>query len=111
MTHESACETCSGSGEVSSHIGPAACPDCGGSGKLPAKSVLVDWRSRDIERAVTSGITVHASDVKFLLSELRSARTALTEVIALAHDIEDPIAQRIRLTANSALGLYDRHPA
>jgi hypothetical protein len=96
-----------------SQHGPAACPDCGGSGKLPAKSVLVDWRSRDIERALSSGINVHASDVKFLLSELREARTALTEIIALAHDIDDPtgIAQRVRLTANRALGLYDRHPA
>lgn len=112
MTVESPCETCMGTGEVPSRIGPAACPDCGGAGKLPPKSVLTDWRARDIERAVSSGIVVHPSDVKFLISELHAARSALTEVVALAHDIEDTdgIAQKIRLTANRALGLYDRQP-
>jgi hypothetical protein len=109
---ESACETCNGTGDVPSRVGPAACPDCGGSGKLPAKSVLVDWRSSDIERALNAGITVHPGDVQFLLSELRAARKALTEVVALAHDIDDPnnIAQRIRVTASVVLGLTDVRP-
>lgn len=112
MTPESPCETCNGSGDVPSRVGPAACPDCGGSGKLPAKNVLLDWRSSDIERALTAGINVHPKDVQFLLSELRAARKALTEIVALAHDIEDPnqIAQRIRMTATHVLGLLDARP-
>ena len=113
MTAESACETCNGTGDVPSRVGPAACPDCGGSGKLPAKAVLVDWRTSDIERALNAGITVHTQDVQFLLSEVRAARKALTEIVALAHDIEDPnqIGQRIRLTATKVLGLDDARPA
>lgn len=113
MTAESACETCNGTGDVPSRVGPAACPDCGGSGQLPGKSVLVDWRLSDIERALNAGITVHPKDVQFLLSELRSARKALTEVVALAHDIEDPnnIGQRIRMTSTKVLGLDNARPA
>jgi hypothetical protein len=96
-------------GEAATDFGPVDCPDCGGAGFLPSKSVLLDWRARDIERALARGGQVDASDVRFLLAELRAARTALMEIIALAHDAEDPdaIAQRIRFTANGALGLYD----
>lgn len=112
MTPESVCETCNGTGDVPSRVGPAACPDCGGSGKLPSKDVLVDWRSADIERALSAGITVHPKDVQFLLTELRAARRALTEVVALAHDIEDPnqISQRIRMTATRVLGHTEARP-
>lgn len=112
MTAESVCETCNGTGDVPSRVGPAACPDCGGSGQLPGKATLVDWRTSDIERALTAGITVHPKDVQFLLSELRAARKALTEVVALAHDVEDPnqIGQRIRITAIKVLGLADARP-
>jgi hypothetical protein len=48
------------------------------------------------------------SDVRWLLQELRSAREALTSIIALAHDLrdDDAIGMRIRLAANGALGLY-----
>jgi hypothetical protein len=108
MTAESVCETCNGTGDVPSRVGPAACPDCGGSGQLPGKATLVDWRTADIERA----LTVHPKDVQFLLSELRSARKALTEVVALAHDVDDPnnIGQRIRLTATKVLGFEDARP-
>jgi hypothetical protein len=44
-----------------------------------------------------------------MLTELRQARAALTEIIALAHDVDDSdaIAQRIRFVANRALGLYE----
>jgi hypothetical protein len=70
--------------------------------------VLVDWRARDIEQALARGHSAGASDVLFLLAELHNARAALTEIIALAHDAQDPdaIAQRIRFVANRALGLY-----
>lgn len=85
------------------------CPDCGGAGYLPTKSVLVEWRARDIERAVERGRSAEPADVRWLLAELRNARAALTEIIALAHDAQDPdaIAVRIRFAANRALGTYD----
>jgi hypothetical protein len=76
---------------------------------LPARNVLVDWRARDIERAAALGQALQAADVRWLVAELRTARAALLEVVALAHDVTDPdgIAQRIRYAANRALGLYE----
>ena len=88
--------------------GPTDCPDCGGQGFLPSSNVLVDWRARDIERALTAGSQPEAADIRWLLAQMRAARTALTEIVALAHDIHDPdaIAIRIRATAHRALGLH-----
>jgi hypothetical protein len=102
------CSSCNGSGEIPTDYGPADCPDCGGAGELPPRSVLVQWRARDIERAVEHGFAPHVHDTRWLLDELSRARTALTEIIALAHDARDPdeIAMRIRYVANRALGLY-----
>jgi hypothetical protein len=109
MPQTSSCQSCFGSGEAATDFGVVDCPDCGGAGFLPSKNVLIDWRARDIEQALARGRSAEASDVRFLLSELRSARKALTEIIALAHDAHDPdlIAQRIRFAANRALGLYE----
>lgn len=109
----SACTTCSGSGELPTDFGPADCPDCGGSGFLPSKSTLVDWRTRDIERAHPPGTSSVATDIQWLIAELRNTRGALNEVIALAHDIEDAndIGRRIRFVANRALGTYTITPA
>ena len=109
MAQVASCQSCMGSGEKVTENGPMDCPDCGGAGFLPSKAVLIDWRSRDIEQAVAQNGAVDASDVRFLLSELRNARAALTEIIALAHDAQDPdaISQRIRFAANRALGLYE----
>jgi hypothetical protein len=102
------CVTCAGTGEFPTDRGLVDCPDCGGTGELPSRATLVDWRARDIDRAVTSGRELRAEDARWLVSELRAARGALTEIIALAHDINDPdaISQRIRFVANRALGLY-----
>jgi hypothetical protein len=108
---QSSCDACSGSGELPTDYGVLDCPECGGSGFLPSRDVLVDWRSRDIERAIGAGITPTAGDVRWLLAELRNARAALTNVVALSHDAEDAegISQRIRVTAQRALG-YDGKP-
>jgi hypothetical protein len=108
MAIQSTCATCAGTGEFPTDRGPVDCPDCGGGGQLPLRATLVDWRARDIERAVGAGKELRADDAHWLLSELRAARTALTEIIALAHDIQDQeaIALRIRFSANRALGLY-----
>jgi hypothetical protein len=109
MANKSNCMSCGGTGELPSEHGPLDCPDCGGTGCLPSRATLVDWRTHDIERASAAGSDLTAVDTRWLLSELRNARTALTEIIALAHDIQDSdeIALRIRVTANRALGIYD----
>ncbi|HTM43998.1 MAG TPA: hypothetical protein VL137_03530 [Polyangiaceae bacterium] len=109
---KNSCMTCLGTGEAPSDFGVVDCPDCGGSGVLPNTSVLVEWRAADIERALGAGSEPAMNDVKWLLAELRRARKALTEIIALAHDASDPdsIALKIRFCANRALGLYDTSP-
>ncbi|HEY5955150.1 MAG TPA: hypothetical protein VIV60_01305 [Polyangiaceae bacterium] len=101
------CSSCGGAGEIPTDFGPTDCPDCGGAGYLPEKHALVEWRLRDIERAVGSGLHPAPVDLRWLLSELRQARTALNEVVALAHDAEDPdgIAMKIRVVASRVLGL------
>jgi len=103
------CSSCGGSGESPSDYGSVDCPDCGGAGSLPSRSVLVDWRSRDIERAISRGQLADGADTAWLVDELRRARGALTEIVALAHDVtdDDSIASRIRFVANRALGLYE----
>jgi hypothetical protein len=103
-----ACSSCHGSGEVPTDYGAVDCPDCGGAGFLPSRHVLVDWRAHDLEQSLARGEAPGAADVKWMLAELRQARVALTEIIALAHDVDDAegIAQRIRFVANKALGLY-----
>jgi hypothetical protein len=109
MSNISNCATCHGTGEMPTEFGPADCPDCGGAGFLPSAAVLVDWRARDIERALSSSTPPDAADVRWLLAQVRVARTALTEIVALAHDVQDPdsIAVRIRITAHRALGMHE----
>jgi len=101
--------TCYGTGEAATNVGPADCPDCGGSGSLPSRGVLIEWRARDVERAHARGDDETAAHVRWLVAELRNARRALNEIIALAHDVDDQdrIAQRIRFVANRALGTYE----
>lgn len=111
-TPEETCASCLGSGEAPTDYGVVDCPDCGGAGVLPPRAVRVEWRARDIERAVQAGQPVPGEHIQWLLTELRMARRALTEVVALAHDSDDPngIGSKIRFTANRALGLYRSTP-
>lgn len=104
--------SCAGTGEVATDYGPADCPDCGGAGALPPRATLVEWRAGDVERAIAAGRALDVADARWLLSELRTMRTALHEVIALAHDIrdDDQIALRIRMVASRAMGLYETVP-
>jgi hypothetical protein len=109
MGVEQPCASCVGTGEMVREMGPVDCPDCGGTGTLPPRGTLVDWRARDIDKAAAAGRGVGPEDARWLVSELRTARQALTQIIALAHDVEDAdaIAQQIRFAANKALGLYE----
>jgi hypothetical protein len=73
---------------------------------------MIESRASDIERAYAGARNTVAADVRWLLAELRTARSALNEIIALAHDVtdQDAIAIKIRRIANRALGLYPSAP-
>jgi hypothetical protein len=104
--------SCGGSGELPTDYGLRDCPDCGGSGQLPSRAVLNDWRARDLRRRLEHESALPAQDALWLLAELSTARTALTSIIALAHDIRDDeqLALRIRMVASDAIGLYESAP-
>ncbi len=105
--------SCAGAGELPTDYGVRDCPDCGGSGELPSRATLTEWRARDFSRALDrEDSSLARKDALWLLAELRRARTALTEIIALAHDISDDnqLALRIRMVASDAMGLYDQVP-
>lgn len=110
MANHSICVSCNGTGELPSDRGPMDCPDCGGGGYLPSRATLIEWRARDLDKTLSGNHELGVEDARWLLSELRSARGALNEIIALAHDIQDgdAIAMRIRFAANKALGLYEK---
>lgn len=105
------CNSCAGTGEVGTEAGVVDCPDCGGSGALPHPNVLVEWRVRDIEKARAAGTDETASDIRWLIAELRRSRTALTEIAALAEDAgSSELVQRIKVTAGQALALFELTP-
>ena len=118
------CQSCSGTGELGTDAGVVDCPDCGGAGLLPHPHTLVEWRIRDIERAQAAGREVVAGDVRWLVSELRRARAALTEIAALSSDAAPgegaesaaadssraDVHARIQMAAVRALELYAISP-
>ena len=99
------CHSCRGTGEIGTDTGVMACPDCGGEGVLPSAETLLEWRLRDIERLRCDGSDALAADVRFLVAELRTARRALNEVLALAHDDPDApeVLRRVERIASRAL--------
>src|SRR5690348_13013715 len=102
------CKTCYGEGNIATETGPSPCPDCGGDGRMPHGDTLVEWRLRALEQTYGQAGDELAKDLNWLAFELRRARAALTEIITLANDAEDPVAlTRLRFVANRALGLYE----
>lgn len=105
------CESCYGQGSLPSDQGPMACPDCGGSGVLPRPDTHVEWRLREIERTFGVGSEEPAQAVRWLAFELRRARAALMEVLALSGELADSAeVVRVRFSVNRALSLYDEVP-
>ena len=101
------CETCYGEGQVPTDAGLTTCSDCGGSGTLATPATLIEWRVREIERDLGARNDETSMDVRWLVFELRRARDALTELLALADDLgETPIRTRMMFIANGALDLY-----
>ena len=106
-----ACGNCYGQGHVPTDEGSVTCPDCGGAGTLPSRHVSVDWRAREIERLHTARNDQPAQDVRWLVFELRRARSALTSLLALTEELPDGVAtQQMRFTINKALRLYRVNP-
>jgi hypothetical protein len=102
------CQTCYGEGEVPTDDGPVACPDCGGAGTLPHPDTLIEWRLREIEVVHTAPGSEMANDLRWLAFELRRARAALTELLAMVDELDDsPMSTRMRFVASRALSLYD----
>lgn len=107
MGNDRRCMSCLGTGEVGTEVGPVDCPDCGGAGVLPHPNVAVEWRVRDIERAHAARNDAITKDMRWLVAELRRARTALTEIVSLADEMGDnELGRRLRFSANRALELY-----
>jgi hypothetical protein len=105
------CESCYGEGSLPTDQGPMACPDCGGSGVLPRPDTHVEWRLREAERTFGVGSEESAQAVRWLAFELRRARAALMEVLALSGELPDSAELvRLRFSANRALSLYDEVP-
>lgn len=102
------CETCYGEGQLPTDEGLVQCPDCGGAGSLPHPDTLVEWRLREIERLHEARGGEVAKDIEWLAFELRRAREALTELLALTDEIADSEARvRMRFVATRTLGLYE----
>ena len=99
--------TCYGTGELGSESGPERCPDCGGAGYLPSPGILIEWRSRDIERAYETQASGARDDIHWLAAELRKARSALLSIYALSAEGDDTeLKQAIRFEANRVLGTF-----
>jgi hypothetical protein len=106
------CLTCQGAGEVGSESGPLVCPDCFGEGHAVGRGATFEWRLRQIEQRYQRAGGEMASDVAWLVHELRRSREALVGIFARCQDAErgDAMAAEIQYRANEALGLYAATP-
>ena len=105
------CLTCLGGGEVSSERGPTKCPDCDGTGKIGDIFSRTEHRLREVEKKVARQDGEAASDVRWLITELRICRDSLLKVMTAAQDGSgnDELLRRIQFEANEALGVYAAH--
>lgn len=78
---------------------------------LPSHGTLIEWRLRQIESAHAQRNDEAARDIRWLAFEMRRARDALTEILTLADELEEPAAARIRFVANRAVRMYEITPA
>jgi hypothetical protein len=111
------CNSCYGQGVTATEHGPLTCSDCAGVGSLPSNMVRTEWRLRELERiysAADSGISsvdtgAAAQDLRWLVSEVRRARGALLQILAVTDDtdlVADPTLTRIKFLANEVLSIY-----
>jgi hypothetical protein len=107
-TKPAKCLTCNGTGENVTEQGPETCPDCFGEGHVPAQGAKLEWRLRALERSYAGSGRETASDVLWLVHEVRRHRDALVRILARCQDEgDDGVARDIKFQANDALGFYD----
>jgi hypothetical protein len=106
---EKTCLTCHGTGESVTEVGPQPCPDCFGVGRAQSPNTKLEWRLREIERSCAQLGRESATDVLWLIHELRVSRAALLEILTCCQDADetDLTARDVRFRANAALKLYD----
>ena len=108
------CLSCLGSGEVSSERGLARCPDCDGLGKIGSEFKRSEQRLREIEGRAHTLQGESASDVKWLIGDLRRYREVLVRVMTAAQDGASADAgdeavellRRIQFEVNEVLEIY-----
>jgi hypothetical protein len=102
------CLTCYGTGEIAVDGPPETCPDCFGEGRALSPGTKLEWRLRALESAYRESRNEAASDVLWMVSELRQARESLLRIFARCQDAEDSdaLAREVRKEANDALKIY-----
>jgi hypothetical protein len=102
------CLTCYGTGEVAVDGPPETCPDCFGEGRALSPGTKLEWRLRALESAYRQSRNEAASDVLWLISEVRQARESLLRIFARCQDADDSdaLAREVRQEANNALKIY-----
>jgi hypothetical protein len=102
------CLTCHGTGENATEHGPLPCPDCFGDGTALDGGARFEWRLRELERVHRDARGDVASDVLWLVHELRTTREALLRVLSRCQDADasDAFASEVKLLVIAALGLY-----
>jgi hypothetical protein len=103
------CLTCYGTGETVADGAPEVCSDCFGEGRALSRGTKLEWRLRAIENAYRSSPRETATDVMWLVSELRMSREALVRILARCQDADtsDVLAREVGEHANAALGIYE----
>jgi hypothetical protein len=107
MSDQSQCLTCHGSGEVVNEFGPEACPDCAGAPGDVGAWQQTERRIRDIEQRY-AGAPEFATDLKWLLFELRRSRHALLQILTRCQDAGsgDELAKEIKFYVQEATEMY-----
>jgi hypothetical protein len=102
------CTSCYGQGELVTEQGPVACPDCYGEPNLKGRAELLEWRLRDLERNCAANVQAAASDVSWLVFQIRRHRDALTRIITRCQEGDAPeaLVAELQHLANAALELY-----
>ena len=103
------CLTCYDSGEIVTELGPVDCPDCAGDPGAVSPWGQTERRLRDIEQRY-AGKPDLGDDVRWLVFELRKARSALLQILARCQDAPDGdgLAAEVRHWVNEATRMYDR---
>jgi hypothetical protein len=104
------CASCYGTGEMVTEQGCADCPDCFGRGRSSGGGAGVEWKLRALESRYGDLSSDVATDVQWLMHEVRRGREALVRILTRCQDAneDDQLARDVCFEVNEALGLYDQ---